>query len=375
MKVCLVTRRVPPERCGIGDYTARLAAALARTHDVVIVTGTQPIVEVESGVQVLPVVPDWGPRGMRIVIETLRRLGPDWVCIEYVPFLYHRVGMSFWLPIATLWMRARGLRILLMVHEPFVSMDSPKHLIVGIIQRLMLWCLIAGSEKVAVTTDRWTRMISRLPGSRSKRVFHLPAGSNLPRVESTAVERCRLRAELGFRGRDVVVTMLQPTGAGKLPDVAMRVWKEISAMHADARLLIIGSGDLDGIHVSNPDRVVDAGYVPADRASRLLACGDVFLAPFVDGVSARRTSVMAAMAHGLPVVTTTGHLTDPIFAGSPLVLQSSTDTRGLAGRVDGLIRSPEARRSRGDETRAFFQRHFDWPVLAERLNAELRLAG
>ena len=42
------------------------------------------------------------------------------------------------------------------------------------------------------------------------------------------------------------------------------------------------------------------------------------LTPYVDGVSARRSSMMAVMEHGVPIVSTTGHLTDAgLFDNSP----------------------------------------------------------
>ncbi len=36
--------------------------------------------------------------------------------------------------------------------------------------------------------------------------------------------------------------------------------------------------------------------------------------PFLDGVTTRRTSVMAGLAHGLPIVTTSGPLTESFWA-------------------------------------------------------------
>ncbi|HVZ23539.1 MAG TPA: glycosyltransferase family 4 protein [Vicinamibacterales bacterium] len=370
MKLCLVTRRMPPAQCGIADYTLGLASALSGTHEVVVVSGTQHDVVGAPSARILPIIPDWGPRGMLTLLRVLRELQPDWVLLEYVPFLYSRIGVNVWLPLATCCMRLLGLRVLLTVHEPFVRIDSIKHTVTGLAQRIMIWLLIRGSEKIAVTTRAWAELIA--PYSSRRHVFHLPVASNLPCVAVTALDRAQLRAELGIDESDVVVATLRPTGAGKLLDQTMRVWTRLRETHRHARLLVLGLTDAERSRVSGITGVLDVGYVPPDRASRLLSAADVFVALFTDGVSTRRTSVMAAMAHGLPVVTTNGHLTDPIFATSPLVARGPDEAEGLLADLDALARSPQARQERGCASRRFYAQHFDWPVLTGRLNAEIQ---
>jgi glycosyltransferase involved in cell wall biosynthesis len=362
-----VTSHLPPERCGIGDYTARLAAELAPVHDVSVLASRQPAVDIDSRVRLLPTVDDWGFRGVRALCGRVRDTRPDWVCIEYVPYLYSRLGMNLWLPFAALWMRVHGVRILLTVHEPFVDLDTVKHVVVGVVQRVMLLLLVTASEKVAVTTTRWTAMLSRLPLGLGSRVFHLPVGSSLACVGLSDGEREQLRTELGYDREDVVVAMMQPAGAGKLADLAMTVWREVGRKHPTLKLLIIGTSHAP---VEPSPRIRDVGYVPAERASKLLQCADIFLMPFIDGVSSRRSSLMAAMAHGLPVVTTSGPLTDPVFASSPIVMRDPADTAGLVTALDELVTSPALRCRRSRDVRAFYLQHFDWPVLARCLNAE-----
>jgi glycosyltransferase involved in cell wall biosynthesis len=370
MKVCLVTRRMPPAQCGVADYTLGLASALGGAHDVVVVTGTQPEIVATSGVRILPVIPTWGPRGMVTLVRTLRNLKPDCVVIEYVPFLYAQRGVNFWLPLAICWMRLAGVRVLLTVHEPFVEIDSFKHALVGIPQRAMLWLLIRGSQKVAVTASRWADLITPYAGSTP--VFHLPVASNLPCVGMTPDERRRIRAELGVADTDIVVATLRPTGAGKPLDLMMDLWRKLRKKHERACLLVLGLTDSERHQVEGVGGVLDVGYVRPELASQLLSSSDVFIAPFVDGVSTRRTSVMAALAHGLPVVSTRGWLTDSIYAASPLALRAPDDVDGLLADLDGLVQSAQSRRECGDASRRFYAQHFDWPVLTGRFNDELR---
>ncbi len=59
---------------------------------------------------------------------------------------------------------------------------------------------------------------------------------------------------------------------------------------------------------ANGERVVSAGLLADRDASLHLQACDVMIQPYVDGASARRTTLMAALAHGRAIVTTIGSL-------------------------------------------------------------------
>jgi glycosyltransferase involved in cell wall biosynthesis len=54
-------------------------------------------------------------------------------------------------------------------------------------------------------------------------------------------------------------------------------------------------------------------------AIHLAAC-DLLLQPYADGVSSRRTSLMAGLALGLPIVTTQGPLTEAVWGETEAVV-------------------------------------------------------
>lgn len=62
------------------------------------------------------------------------------------------------------------------------------------------------------------------------------------------------------------------------------------------------------------------------EVSRALHAADVVALPFTDGVSERRTTLMAALDHGVAVATTTGHNTGT-------ALQRRTGSRTSAPRT------------------------------------------
>jgi glycosyltransferase involved in cell wall biosynthesis len=94
------------------------------------------------------------------------------------------------------------------------------------------------------------------------------------------------------------------------------------------------------------------------------------LQPFPDGVSSRRTTVMAGIAHGRPVVTTSGPLTEPIWAESGAVdLVPVAEVGQISRRVETLLADSSALVRLGAEGRALYERAFAWDRTVEQLNA------
>jgi glycosyltransferase involved in cell wall biosynthesis len=91
----------------------------------------------------------------------------------------------------------------------------------------------------------------------------------------------------------------------------------------------------------------------------LQAC-DVMLQPYPDGVSARRTTVVAALAHGAAVVTNEGRLSEPLWRESLAVdLAPAPDPDQLAARTLALLREPVRRTALGRRARRLYNQVFD----------------
>src|SRR5512143_2451042 len=96
MRIALVTRRYPPECCGVGDYTSRLAETWARQgHEVIVFVASQQNQNAEIKNQEKREVPARsgeirvqrikldGPKDVRAAVEAIQNQQPNAVQLEY----------------------------------------------------------------------------------------------------------------------------------------------------------------------------------------------------------------------------------------------------------------------------------------------------
>ena len=75
-----------------------------------------------------------------------------------------------------------------------------------------------------------------------------------------------------------------------------------------------------------------------------LLAADVCVLPYRDGVSFRRGSFMAALAHGLPIISTRPPMPNPkLRDGENILLVPADDARAAADAVETLVAAPNLR--------------------------------
>jgi glycosyltransferase involved in cell wall biosynthesis len=351
---------------GIRDYTFRLVEALCQTEGVAAdlcvrtAEGRWAVIDGETG-----------DRGHEGAFQGLT--GYDVVLLQYNPFMYGRWGFAPWLPVALGRLRSRSaVRVALMVHEPYVPMVNWRWTLMGLWQRCQLAAALWESHLAFVSIDRWARSLRKLPFARP--TFHLPVGSNLPDMRAARnAQRMQLNAD-----DDTVVIATFTTGIpGRLDSHLAAAIDEVARGGQKVLVLNLGAGAprLDGA-IAEPVELIETGRLPSEELASNLAASDLFLAPFIDGVSTRRTTVMAALQHGVPVVGTTGFLTDRIFrdAAHNLRLVPVESPGAFAAAAVHLALNSGERVALGLAGRELYERSFDWPVIAKELVMRLRIA-
>ncbi len=373
----MVTGEYPPDQGGVADYTAYLAQALvgagAEVHVWAPGDADGPAAG-PGGVVVHRVAGRFGPSGLARLDRELDRFpGPRTILIQYVPPAFGWKAMN--LPFVA-WALARRVRrrddVRVMFHEvayPWVRRPI-SHNVIAAANRVMAAVLVRACTRAYVSIPGWVPLLRRLGGGRVP-IAWTPIASNVPfDAPPEGVER--RRAEM--TGGCPVALMVGHFGTyGLLVTQSLApVLRDLLDRRADVRVLLLGANgdrwrrELTGGRADWSDRVVAPGSLPAAAVAEYLKACDLMIQPFPDGVSSRRTTVMAALANGVPVVTTIGALSEPIWADGPVAAAAAGDVGRLAELAAELLDSPGRRAELGRAGRRMYDEQFaiGWTVEA-----------
>lgn len=374
MRIILLCAQYPPDRSGIGDYTHFAANALAKQgHEVEIVTsiGARDSVSYPTvqGVRLHRSVAGWGIRYLPQNLGLLREVPQGTVILQYAPHAFARRGIAL-APSLLPWLLrfSTNHRVVVNFHEICIPLSfSPIRFAGSLWQRFMAFLVGSPANALSAVTSQWARQLRRC--GLWKQVTVIPVGSNIPLASIDAIQRNELRYRLGVRN-DVLVGSFGPSGVGRDAELLLKVFAQLRLSHR-VRLVLLGAF---GVRRGSDWRdVVRTGYLPHEDVSRVLSSCDVFVLPFRMGVSARRTTAVAALLHGLPLLTTRGPATDDVFLeGESVFLAPAGSSTELLAALERLVENQELRIQLGTKARFLHASYFDWEVISRRL-AELAL--
>ncbi len=355
----------PPQPGGVSDYTGLVASGLANAGEEVHVwcrpcpgqTPEAPGVTVHRELGTYSWA-DW----RRLGRELDRFPSPRRLLVQWVPHAYGyksmNLGFCFWL-----WRRAAaGDHVELMVHEPFLPFRrNARQMAAALVHRLMTILILRAAAQVWISIPEWEDLLRPYALGRDLPFRWLPIPNNIPvRSNTRAAEAVRSRyvaeserliGHLGTYGWPVT-SLLEPILAG------------LSGERASILLMGIGSREFrEKLIREKPDLCsfvqATGALSPEDLSSHLAAC-DLFIQPYLDGVSSRRGSTMAPLAHGKPIVTTCGPLTALFWRQTgALAMAEAGDTAAFIECVRRLCQDPAELQSRGEAAREFYNQRFD----------------
>jgi glycosyltransferase involved in cell wall biosynthesis len=307
---------------GVGDYTRRVAGALARAGDEVHVWTPRSADSATraSGVLVHSLPGHFGPRALLTLDHAVSAAPDSIILVQYVPHAFGFKAMN--LPFCWWLLARRRRRIWVMFHEVAFGAESPgfRYTVLELITKWMAKALTKVASRIFVSTASWKRMLWPML-RRSLPIEVLPLPSNVDLVQDAeAVESVRAQYTNGH-------SFLVGHFSAHPQQIQPYLWKVIPALLSDTRLalMLIGKGSCEFMRRLAPrcngaaQRLFATGEIGSDELSLRISACDLMIQPYPDGISTRRTSAIAAIAHQRPVVTTKGVLTEPIWSDSDAV--------------------------------------------------------
>ncbi|MFN8484828.1 MAG: glycosyltransferase [Anaerolineae bacterium] len=376
--VLFVAGEYPPAQGGLGDYTRELGRALiAQGQACRVLTLAVPGVPVQDSATpddppVSRAVRRWNWPAWGTVRATAAQA--DIVHIQYQTAAYGMHPVANALP----WLlRRRRIPVVTTYHDTRIPYLFPK---AGRVRDWATFALARWSDTTIATNNEDAAILR--PAAR--RLAVIPIGSNIAPM-ATEADGAAWRAGHGI-GPDVPLLVYfgfvnRAKGADTLVDALAR----LRAMGMPARLLMLG-GQVGASDPTNQaflaetraqaerlgvaEAMLWTDFLPEAEVSAALTAADVAVLPYRGGVSLQRGTLMAALAHGLPIVATRPThptpgplpgLTDDVDAA----LTAPESPTALAETVAALLADPARRTRLGAGARALAAR-FHWDTIARQ---------
>jgi len=353
--IALLGRKDEPTDA-VDEYCSYLAAAL-QTHDIQL-----EIHRVSWEIQ------GW-PDALQTLGQKAIKWRDMWVLVQYTALAWSARGFPQRVLGALKILKSAGVRVGIVFHdvEPYPGsrlIDSVRRFIqIRIMRRAFD---LADLAIFTVPPEK----LSWLQAVPSRAAF-APVGPNLP-IPSTPLEPSP---------RDPVPTIgvFSITGGesgARETRVIIAAIRHVSKEIGKLRLTVFGRcAELretvlrDGLRDLPVDLSVEGIVDPARVVQKLSAC-DVLL--FIRGpISSRRSSAIAGIACGLPVIAYSGSETAAPITDAGVVLVSPDEPEDLNVALVRVLSDATSRMDLAARSRAAYQTHFSWPAIAARFSAFL----
>jgi glycosyltransferase involved in cell wall biosynthesis len=260
-----------------------------------------------------------------------------------------------------------------MVHEPFLAFGegSRKQDMAAAVHRLMVVLLLRAASHVWVSIPDWETQLRPYLLGQKKSFGWLPVPSNIPVIDDPEGV-ARIRAQYALPDAQLVGHF----GAYDryMTDLMLELLPSLLTGHDKLSVMLLGKGSLElrnqliDLHPELSRSVRATGALSTEDVSRHISACDVMLQPYQDGVSGRRTSVMTALSHGVPVVTTSGKATESCWSENHAVKSTKVgDVSGMVDAVQYLLADVTERHDVAAAGRTLYERYFDEKRLVAKL--------
>jgi glycosyltransferase involved in cell wall biosynthesis len=389
MRICLVSGEFPPMQGGVGDFTREIGLALSRLGAAVNVVSSVKAapalvtpLTAEGGfvlsrdelrLTLYPVIQRWDSSCWSPIAELLKHTGSEILNVQYQTAAYQMHPAINFLPWRLRLLKERP-KVVVTFHDLKLPYLFPK---AGPLRRWLTKALIKGSDATIVTNVE-DRTEAERYGADNLHLF--PIGSNIYPQAPADYDRWKWRERWGAGPDEALLCYFGFLNESKGGETLLRALAQLVASGERIKLLMIGGkvGSSDPTNLAYlrkveslirdlnlSDSVLWTGYVDGPEVSANFWASDICVLPYRDGVSFRRGTLMAALAHGVPIVSTYPqvHISE-IVEGENMSLAPPSDPDALADRIREVAASDELRK-RLALGAAELSKLFSWESIAE----------
>jgi glycosyltransferase involved in cell wall biosynthesis len=295
----MISGSLPPMKCGVGDYTASLARALARREGISVAVVTDVAatpIHSELEYEVFPIAHAWKMSDIFPIGTIARSWHPDIMHIQYPTQGYGQSVLPWFLPGL---FRLANVPVVQTWHEYHPHWMGKRNLL----NAMLGGGLVVVRPHYEATMPPWYRWFAR-----RKHVRFIPNASAIPKAQSNDATRSAVRSGIASSPAKLVAFFgfaYPPKGVELLFDIADPMQDHIVLM-CDLSLA-------DSYHnsifacINRPcwaGRVTKTGFVSATEAAAILDAADAVVFPFREGAGLWNTSIHAARVQGTFVLTT-----------------------------------------------------------------------
>jgi glycosyltransferase involved in cell wall biosynthesis len=378
VRVLFISGEFPPMQGGVGDYTREIGLALRDLGcEVHVATSTQatPL----PGLAIHPTVDRWGWGCWRTLLQLVRHCRPDVVHIQYQAAAYAMRPAINLLPWRLRWLGEDRPRTAVTFHDLRVPYLFPK---AGPLRQWLVHELARRSDAAVTTNHEDSQKLQQALPSPGPLHAMIPIGSNIAAELPPNYDRGAWRTRLGAGPDDLLLCFFGFINARKGVDALLHALHLITTDSHSAvnpMLLFIGgkTGASDPTNITYlahikalitelglDDRVRWTGYVPSKEVSASFLASDLCVLPFRDGVSFLHGTFHAALAHGVPILTTQPRVPLPelIHEGN-VFLVPPEKPQALMEAITHLAAAPDLRRTLGAGAKTLSEQ-FGWEKIA-----------
>lgn len=348
-RLVMISGDFPPRISGVGDYAFHVASTAAKIGaDVTVITTkslNKSASDIYGALDVRPVMDVWQFSEAKRIFTILKESDENtFVNIQYGCLAYGRQLMINFLPalIRLLYTKAK---IILTIHGFWEQ---------SLFFRLRAFPMLRAAHGV-IYVDRLNKgLMKKYSGLDESRLRFVPIAGNIPPIPFTEEQRNIWRQELGLSKEDIAVAFFGGIIRSKGFDYLVKAIHNIKLKHS-ITLVLLAIGGFLNLENNKPYKDEVINYIKTNGlensirffenaesalVSKCLHSSDIAVYPFLNGVGENSGSMLAALAHGLPTIITSGPANDDSFTEKfGVAMVPAQDSEQLASAIQAVAAS------------------------------------